>query len=147
MAELPKEKGYVERKTAVKKGKVKGAALLIVPAVTGWEPGTSGTGGGVGLGTWGFLSGLFGAVKKSSMAMDIRIIDTSTSEVVAATRVEGEATDINLGGLAGGIMGGVGLAGALGSYAKTPMEKAIRACIYEAVKYVVENTPKEYYKY
>ena len=29
----------------------------------------------------------------------------------------------------------------------TPMEKAIRTCINESVKYVVENTPKQYFKH
>ena len=81
------------------------------------------------------------------MAMDIRIIDTATSEVLAATRVEGEATDVSLGFLAGGIVGDVGLAGGLGTYAKTPMEKAIRTCLYEAAKYVIDNTPREYFKH
>lgn len=141
------QQGYAEKKTAVKKGKIKGADLIVVAAITGWDPGSSGTGGGIGFGTRGFLGGIAASVKKSSMAMDIRIIDTSTSEVLAATRVEGEATDVNLGFLAGGIIGDVGLAGGLGTYAKTPMEKAIRTCLYEAVKYIVENTPKEYYKY
>lgn len=141
------QQGYAEKKTAVKKGKIKGADLMVVAAITGWDPGTAGTGGGIGLGTRGFLGGIGGSIKKSSMAMDIRIIDTATSEVLAATRVEGEATDVNLGFLAGGIIGDVGLVGGLGTYAKTPMEKAIRTCLYEAVKYIAENTPKEYFKY
>ncbi len=141
------EKGYVEKGTAVKKGKIKAADLLVVAAVTGWDPGTAGVGGGVGLGTGGFIGGVLGAFKKSSMAMDIRIIDTATSEVLAATRVEGEAKDVNLGALAGGLVGNVGLGGALGAYAKTPMEKAIRTCINEAVKYIISATPQEYMKY
>lgn len=141
------EEGYTEKKTAKKRGKVKGADLLIVAAVTGWDPGTSGTSGGIGIGNWRGLGGIMGGIKKSSMAMDIRIIDTETSEVLAATRVEGEATDFNLGGFGGGIIGTVGLAGGLSTYSKTPMEKAIRVCIYEAVKYIAYNTPEEYFKY
>jgi curli biogenesis system outer membrane secretion channel CsgG len=141
------EEGYTEKQTAKKRGKVKGADLLIVAAITGWDPGTSGTSGGIGIGGWRGLGGILGGIKKSSMAMDIRIIDTETSEVLAATRVEGEATDFNLGGFGGGIIGTVGLAGGLSTYSKTPMEKAIRVCIYEAVKYIAENTPREYFKY
>ncbi len=141
------ESGYAAKKTVKKKGKVKSADLLIVAAITGWEPGTSGTQAGGGLFGRGFLGGITGGIKKSSMAMDIRIIDTETSEVVAATRVEGEATDVNLGFLAGGIIGSVGLGGGLSTYANTPMEKAIRACIYKAVEYISENTPREYFKY
>ncbi|HDG97801.1 MAG TPA: hypothetical protein ENG73_06490 [Desulfobacterales bacterium] len=142
--------GYTD-KSGIKKGGIKGADLLIVAAVTGWEPGSSGAGGGLGGGLFGkasaILGGLRGAFKKSSMAMDIRIIDTHTSEVLAATRVEGEAKDINIGGALGVLTGGGALGGGLGAFAKTPMEKAIRTCIYEAVKYIVANTPKEYFKY
>lgn len=141
------EKGYAEKESAVKKGKIKGADLIIVAAVTGWEPGTSGTSGGAGVLGGGVLGGLFGGFQKSSMAIDIRIIDTATSEVLAATRVEGEARDVNLGVLAGGLIGDVGLGGFLSTYAKTPMEKAIRTCIYEAVKYIISGTPPEYYKH
>ena len=142
--------GYTD-KSGIKKGGIKGADLLIMGAVTGWEPGTSGGGGRLGGGVLGKASAIFGAIggafKKSSMAMDIRIVDTHTSEVLAATRVEGEAKDVNLGGSLGILTGSGGMGGGLGAFAKTPMEKAIRKCIYEAVKYIVANTPKEYMKY
>jgi curli biogenesis system outer membrane secretion channel CsgG len=142
--------GYTD-KSGVKKGSIKGADLLIMGAVTGWEPGTSGAGGGLGGGILGKASALFGAVKgafkKSSMAMDIRIVDTHTSEVLAATRVEGEAKDVNLGASLGVLTGSGGMGGGLGAFAKTPMEKAIRKCIYEAAKYIAVHTPKEYMKY
>ena len=141
------EQGYVEKKTAVKKGKVKGSDLLVVAAITGWDPGTSGTSGGIDIGGIRGLGGVTGGIRKSTMAMDIRIIDTSTSEVLAATRVEGTATDVNLGVFGGGIIGSVGLGGGLSTYAKTPMEKAIRTCLYEAAKYIIENTPQEYFRY
>jgi curli biogenesis system outer membrane secretion channel CsgG len=143
--------GYTDS-TGIKKGGIKGADLLVMGAVTGWEPGTSGGGGGVGGGgLLGNASALFGAVsggyKKSSMAMDIRIVDTHTSEVLAATRVEGVAKDISLGGALAGFGGSGGMGGALGGYAKTPMEKAIRTCLYNATKFIAENTPQEYMKY
>ena len=141
------EEGYAEKQSAVKKGGIKGADLMVVAAITGWEPGTSGTRGGVGILGGGALGGVLGAFSKSSLAMDIRIIDTATSEVLAATRVEGTATDINLGVLAAGFTGHIGLAGALSMYAKTPMEKAIRIAIEESVKYIVTATPAEYMKY
>ena len=121
-------------------------------AVTGWDPATSGAGGGLGggglLGKAGvIIGGIKGVFKKSSMAMDIRIVDTHTSEVLAATRVEGEAKDVNIGGFLGGFGGSGGMAGGLGGFARTPMEKAIRSCMYNAVKYITENTPKEYMKH
>jgi curli biogenesis system outer membrane secretion channel CsgG len=142
--------GYTD-KSGIKKGGIKGADLLIMGAVTGWEPATSGGGGSLGGGMLGKASAILGSIggafKKSSMAMDIRIVDTHTSEVLAATRVEGEAKDVNLGASLGMLTGSGGMGGGLGAFAKTPMEKAIRKCIYEAVKYIAANTPKEYMKY
>jgi curli biogenesis system outer membrane secretion channel CsgG len=142
--------GYTD-KSGIKKGGIKGADILIMGAITGWDPGSSGGGGGLGGGVLGKASALFGAIggafKKSSMAMDVRIVDTHTSEVLAATRVEGEAKDVNLGGSLGILTGSGGMGGGLGAFAKTPMEKAIRKCMYEAAKYIVANTPKEYMKY
>ncbi len=140
-----REQGYTRNKKS-RKGKIKEADLIIVGSVTGWEPGTSGARGALG-GLFGnVLGGVTGAFSKTSMAMDIRIIDVDTSEVLAATRVEGTARAISAGGLLGGVIGSTPLGGGLGAYAKTPMEKAIRNCMYEAVKFIVNNTPPKYFK-
>jgi curli biogenesis system outer membrane secretion channel CsgG len=141
------EQGYAEQSSSVKKGKIKGSDLIVVAAITGWEPGTSGTSGGAGVMGGGVLGGVTLGFQKSSLAMNIRIIDTSTSEVLAATTVEGEARDVSLGIMAGGIIGDVGLGAGLQTYANTPMEKAIRIAINEAVKYIVTATPPEYFKH
>jgi curli biogenesis system outer membrane secretion channel CsgG len=155
LSSLEKEMALVNKgltdKTGIQKGQVKGADLLVMGAVTGWDPGTSGGGGGLGGGMLGKASAVFGGIrgafKKSTMAMDIRIVDTSTSEVLAATRVEGIAKDVNLGGFLGAFGGSGGMAGGLGGFAKTPMEKAIRTCLYNATKYIVENTPQQYMRH
>lgn len=142
--------GYADQ-SGIKKGGIKGADLLIMAAITGWDPASSGGGGGLGGGVLGKASALFGAArgafKKSSMAMDIRIVDAHTSEVLAATRVEGEGKSVNIGGSLLALTGSGGMGGGLGGFAKTPMEKAIRTCIYNAVKYIAENTPQQYMKY
>jgi curli biogenesis system outer membrane secretion channel CsgG len=132
------------------RGKIKTADLIITAAVTEFEPqasgGMGGIGGGGGVGS-GILGGLLGAaLNKAHMALDIRIVDTSTSEVLAATRVQGQATDV-AGGFMAGFMGSWALGGGLGAYANTPMEKAIRVCIIEAVRYISQTIPVNYYKY
>ncbi|MCX5703481.1 MAG: hypothetical protein NT066_03210 [Candidatus Omnitrophica bacterium] len=124
--------------------------LIITAAVTEFEPqasgGRAGVGGGGGVGS-GILGGLLGAaLNKAHMALDIRIVDASTSEVLIATRVQGQASDI-AGGIMGGFLGSWGLGGGLSAYANTPMEKAIRVCIIEAVRYISQATPASYYKY
>lgn len=144
------EDGFTDT-SGVKRGNVKGAEIAVIAAITGFDPGTKGASGSLGGLLGGKAGALLGAVsggyKKSTMAMDIRIVDTATSEVLAATRVEGVATDVNIGGALGALTGGGALGGSLGSFASTPMEKAIRTCIYEATKYIVAETPTEYMKH
>lgn len=132
------------------RGKIKTADLIVTAAVTEFEPqasgGSAGIGGGGGVAS-GVLGGLLGAaVNKAHMALDIRIVDTSTSEVLAATRVQGQASDV-AGGFMAGFMGSWALGGGLSAYANTPMEKAIRVCIIEAVRYISQTIPANYYKY
>ena len=132
------------------RGQIKTADIIVTAAVTEFEPQASGGaagiggGGGVGSGVLGALLG--GSMNKAHMALDIRVIDTSTSEVLAATRVQGQATDV-AGGLMAGFFGGWALGGGLSMYANTPMEKAIRICIIEAIRYISQTIPANYYKY
>lgn len=136
--------------TAVKTGQIKTADLMITATITEFEPAASGgkvgIGGVGGIGS-GILGGLLGgALNKAHMALDIRVIDTSSSEILAATRVQGKASDIK-GAVATGFLGSLGLGGGLSMYANTPMEKAVRVCIIEAVRYISQSTPPNYYKY
>ncbi len=142
--------GAAQSSTGPQRGKIKTADLIITAAVTEFEPqasgGRAGIGGGGGVGS-GILGGLLGAaLNKAHMALDIRVVDTSTSEVLAATRVQGQASDIS-GAIMGGFLGSWGLGGGLSAYANTPMEKAIRVCIIEAVRYISQTVPANFYKY
>ncbi len=135
---------------SAQRGKIKTADIIVSAAVTEFEPaasgGAAGIGGGGGVAS-GVLGGLLGAaMNKSHMAIDIRIVDTSTSEVLASTRVQGQASDV-VGGFMVGFMGSWGLGAGLGAYSNTPMEKAIRICIIEAVRYIAQVIPANYYTY
>jgi curli biogenesis system outer membrane secretion channel CsgG len=135
--------GRVKKQTAAPIGQIEGAELLITGAVTEFEPGASGMGGDLG-GTVGkVFGGVLGGIRKAHIAIDVRVVDTRTSRLVAATSVEGEATDYNLGGLAIGSSVG----GSLGGYSKTPMEKAVRVALGEAVNFIVSQTPPTYYHF
>lgn len=144
------EDGYTDD-TGIQRGAIKGADIAVIASVTGFDPGTSGASGKVSGLLGKRASALMGAVSggynKSTFAMDIRIVDSATSEVLAATRVESIAKDVNVGAALGALTGGGNLGGALGGYARTPMEKAIRTGIYEATKYIVDNTPGEYMRH
>ncbi|MBI5145561.1 MAG: hypothetical protein HZA27_05205 [Candidatus Omnitrophica bacterium] len=124
--------------------------LIITASVTEFAPqasgGRAGLGGGGGAGS-GILGGLLGAVlNKAQVALEIRIIDAATSEVLSTTRVEGQASDTS-GKIMTDLSGKWGLGSDLSIYAHTPMEKAIRICVIEAVRYIAQAIPPNYYKY
>jgi curli biogenesis system outer membrane secretion channel CsgG len=131
--------GRVKKETAAQIGEIYGADLIITASVTEFEGTKSGVGGATRL--LGVNVG--GGMKKGHVAIDIRIIDANTSQIVAATSVEGDAKSFGLGGATR-----IGpLPVALGGFSKTPVEKALRACIQAAVDYIVTKTPQSYYRY
>jgi len=134
------ESGRIKKGTEAKIGEIYGADLIITAAVTEFDTGTKGLAGGTKV--LGVTVG--GGVKKAHIAIDIRIIDANTSQIVAATSVEGDASSFGIGGAAN--IGG-SLPVGLGGFSKTPVEKAIRVCIQKAVEYIVSQTPREYYRY
>lgn len=132
------------------KGQNKTVDLMISAIVNEFEPqasgGEAGVGGGGGVGS-GLMGGLLGLqLNKAHMSLDIRVLDTATSQVLAATRVQGQAVDM-AGGIMSGVSGNWELDPDLVPYANTPMEKAIRICIVEAIRYVSQSIPENYYKY
>jgi len=143
--------GRIKQETAAPIGEIEGAELLVVGAVTAFEGNAEGTQGGLGGivgGTFGaILGGISGGMRKAYMAIDVRIIDTRTSRILAATAVEGEASDVNMSGALGGAFGGGALGGALGGWKNTPIEKALRICIQKAVAFISSKTPPVFYRY
>ncbi len=122
------ESGRIDSKTKAKIGKIKGAQYLVAATVSAYEEETGGSGAGFGVA--GFRIG--GSKEKAYIAVDLKIIDTETAEIVDARTVEASSTakGISLGG-------GVGIfSGSLAKYEKTPTGKAIRACIIEIAEYL-----------
>lgn len=132
--------GRVKKGTEAPIGEIYGAELIITAAVTEFEGSAKGVGGGTRV--LGIRVG--GGVKKAHMAIDVRIIDAKTSQIVAATSVEGSATSFGVGG-ATSIGGSLPIG--LGGFSKTPTEQAIRVCIEKAVEYIVGQTPQTYYRH
>src|SRR4030042_1210962 len=120
--------GRVDSKTRAKIGKIKGAKYLVAGTVSAFEHNTSGGGGGISIG--GFSIG--GKKDKAYMAVDLKVIDTETGEITDNRTVE--ATSESTGASFGAHLGIV--SGNLGQYEKTPVGKAIRACIIEASEYL-----------
>ncbi|HUT32415.1 MAG TPA: CsgG/HfaB family protein [Planctomycetota bacterium] len=148
--------GRIQPGTGAATGQIEGAELLVTGAVTEFQPDYQGGGIGIGGGHvdrhgWGRSRGTIGGIglglKQAYVALDLRVIDTRTSRLVAATTVTGKTSDFSIGIGGGGwgrhsIMGG-----GLGVFRNTPMEKAVRQCLAAAIAFVVSRTPANYYHF
>ncbi|MGB8952488.1 MAG: CsgG/HfaB family protein [Candidatus Aminicenantales bacterium] len=120
--------GRVSEATKVKMRKIKGAQFLVAGTVSAYEERTKGVGGGVRVG--GISLG--GKQEKTYIAVDLKVIDTETGEIVDARTIEAESKGVGLGG--GINLKGVSIHG--GGFEKTPAGKAIRACIIYSAEYL-----------
>lgn len=137
--------GRVINKTAAPTGKLEGAELMVYGVVSEFEMDASGSGISLGLSSLPFSLG--GGVKNCHMAIDLRVVDTSSGRIVFAARSKGKASDTNIRLGANIKAGNTRMPLSLGSYKNTPMEKAIRACIERSVEYLVSKTPPKYYRH
>ena len=120
--------GRVSKGSAAKVGKLTGAQYLVMGTVSAYEENTAGGGGGLNF--HGFSVG--GHKQDAYMAVDLRVVDTTTGEVAFTRTVEARASSYGMHGA--GYVGG--LSGGLGKYEKTPAGKAIRACLMEISDYL-----------
>ncbi len=120
--------GRVDPKTAAKVGKLKGAKYLVAGTVSAFEEGTSGK--GMGVSVMGLSVG--GKKERAYMAVDLKVIDTTTGEIVEARTVEAtsESTSTRLG------VSAPFVSTDMEKQQKTPTGKAIRACIIEIAEYL-----------
>jgi len=109
-------------------GMVRSAKYIATGAVTRVSDNTQGSGGGIGI--KGFRVGLGG--KKSEIELVVKLIDTTSSTVVASQRILGKAggSNVSLGYYKGG------LGGSLGAFAETPIGEAAQDAISSAVGFI-----------
>lgn len=119
--------GRVDKATLVKMKKVKGAKYFIAGTVSAFEEEGS-QGGGVRI--KGLSLG--GSKTKIYIAVDVKIVDTETGEIVDARTIEANIKETKIG--AGLDLGSVSVAGE--NAKKTPVGKAIRACIVYISEYL-----------
>ena len=124
------ESGLVESSSRVKTGRIKGAQYLIAATVSAYEESGSESGG---VRYQGFTFG--GGKKTAYMAVDLKVIDSETGEIIDSRTVEATSTSggMRISGPSGMVPG---LSGSLGREAKTPTGKAIRGCIIEITDYL-----------
>jgi curli biogenesis system outer membrane secretion channel CsgG len=120
--------GRVSKASGAKIGKLTGAQYLVMGKVSAFETDVKGTGGGLS-----FRGISVGGKKEDAyMAIDLRVINTTTGEIEFVRTIEARASS---GGLSVGLYRG-GFGGNLSKYEKTPTGKAIRACIIEISEYL-----------
>ena len=143
------QSGYVQAQKAPQMGLLEGADILVLGAITAFEPEASGIGGGAVVVPFSvpMLGGAAVGKKDAYIAADIRLVDVRTGRVINATRVEGKATSWKVGGLGGAIAGTVAFGVALGAYKNTPMEKAVMVMLDNAIQAISKMVPESYYRY
>lgn len=119
--------GRVSKSTLVKMGNIKGAKYLIAGTVSAFEMSQK-TGGKVRF--KGLKLG--GKKSKAYIAVDVKIIDTETGEIIDARTIEAKAKGSAIG--AGLSLRNFDIGGSQAK--KTPVGKAIRACIVYISEYL-----------
>ena len=134
------------RKGSPKLGRKLGVAeLLIYGTVTEFE--AEATGASVKAGMTDVPARGSADMTNAHMAVDIRVVDVASGQIVAARRISGSA-------LSGQAVVGAELFEnskempvSLGAYKNTPMELAIRDCIYRSVIYMCNYLPQTYFRH
>jgi curli biogenesis system outer membrane secretion channel CsgG len=123
--------GLVRKETATKVGELLGAQLLIAGAVTEFEARSRGGGGGVGV--RGFALNM--QTNSAHVAVDVRLVDASTGQILSSLNAEAQAQETGLG-FAANIRGvNFGSAG----FEKTPLGQATREAIHKAVLFIIKE--------
>ncbi len=121
------DSGRVDPATGAEIGRMLGADYLVLGTVTAYEE-TSRKGGGIG------YKGLRVGGKKGEtyVAVDIRVVDSTSGRVAHVRTVEGttKSRGLSVGGYR------AGLSGSLSTESNTPAGKAIRAAVIEVTDYL-----------
>lgn len=139
-------------------GEIEGAELLLAGAVTEFEPEKFGVGGALlGLGTLIGSAALHEKVdglpvgaatyRESHIALDLRLIDTATSRILASVSVESRGQD--WGGVVVAEVGGgySRLPLAFGGFQKAATEKAVRKAVNLGVSALTLRAPPQYFRH
>jgi curli biogenesis system outer membrane secretion channel CsgG len=125
------ESGRIRTETAARVGEVLGAQVLVKGAVTEFIEKESGGAGGIVISG----IGIGGKTNTGHVAIDMRLIDATTGQILQSHRAEGQIKSTGIGGIAffkGVVFGGT-------TFKKTALGQATRASVKDAVRFVVEN--------
>ncbi len=135
------ELGITRPGTGAQQGQVTGAQYIVLGRVAAYEEGVAeessgGRVGGIRIG--GIRLGGGGRQEKQQayIAIDLRVVDSTTGEVVHSRTVEGRATSEAKGGSANVGFRGVNVGGDRAKSNKVPVGQALRAALIEATDYL-----------
>jgi curli biogenesis system outer membrane secretion channel CsgG len=123
------------------------ADIMIVGAVTGFEPHAAGKE------ISGFLclpflfAGGGMAEEEAYVAVDIRVVDTRTRSILGASRIEGRPGKKAYGMAGFGWASAFAAGGSFAGYKNTPIEEAMYDMLDNLITYLVNLIPQRYYKY
>ncbi len=121
------------------------AELMFYGTVSEFEADASG--GGVNAAMPSLPVEASAGAKNAHMAIDVRVVDVASGRLVAAKRIAGSAASFkaSAGTVFGSSKGPIPVS--LGAYKNTPMELAIRDCIYRSVIYATHALPRDYFRH
>lgn len=128
------QSGLIRGETAARTGQILGAQIVVRGAVTEFEERAGG--GGAGIRFPGF--GAEGSVTTGHVALDIRLIDASTSQVIASHNAARSVPAA--GGGIGARAGNVTFGG--DAYFQTPIGQATRAAMDDALRFIMATAFK-----
>lgn len=128
------QSGLVRGETAAQTGQVLGAQIIVRGAVTEFEEQTSG--GGAGVRSRNFS--IEGSASSAHVALDIRLIDASTGQVIASHNAA--KTVPSAGGGFGARSGNVTFGGDI--FFQTPLGQATRAAMQDALQFIMATAFK-----
>ncbi|MEL4898565.1 CsgG/HfaB family protein [Crocosphaera sp. Alani8] len=136
------ELGLVRPETAPESGNLTGAKYIILGRVSSYEEGVSressgGRVGGFNIGPINLGSTSNRSTKQEAyVAIDLRVVDTTTAEVVYSRTVEGRAIGESQSVSSGFSILGLGMSGDQQTSNKPPVSKALRATLIEITDYL-----------
>jgi curli biogenesis system outer membrane secretion channel CsgG len=120
--------GRAQKSQSAQTGKLVNAQILVKGTVTEFEEKSGGSSSGIGIGGIGVHNNR----SEAHVGLLIRLIDTTTGEVLASERAEGKAAS---GGVGFGVNSGLVQFGSSG-FSKTPMGKAVQETIDNCVNII-----------
>jgi len=128
------QSGLVRPESAARTGQIIGAQVIIRGAITEFSDSASGVGGGARI--KGF--GISGKSENAYVGIDVRVINASTGQIMASTHAAREAA--SGGGRVSYTNRNFQIGG--GGFSSTPLGKATRAAISDAVSFISRTMAK-----